>query len=588
MGERGEWLARAARLALDVPRFAPWARTSPARVLRRQAARAPDDQALSFEDRRYSWGDVDRRASRYASWFAEQGVSAGHVVALVMGNRPDFLFALMGLNRLGVVSALINTNLSGRALVHVLRACGATKMLVGAECLEPVLAVMGELKGLSVEKDLFVKGDDGTPVPDDLSVIDEELASADGVYVDSRAAPKISETFCYICTSGTSGLPKAAIVTGLRMLFAGCVFGHLMHRSRPGDVIYVPLPLYHSSAMYLGWGAALTTGSSIALCRKFSTSTFWRDAARHRATSFLYIGELCRYLLGRRPQDGERDHQLRVGVGNGLRPEIWQEFQERFRVPIIREFYGATEGTAFTLNLSGRPGMIGRLLPIQAVVRCDLSTGEIWRNEEGRCEKVRPGEVGLLLGAILRFLPFEGYVDARATSKKIVCDVFRPGDRYFNSGDLVYLHEDRWLSFADRVGDTFRWKGENVSTNEVEDILEGVPGVVESNVYGVELPNAEGRAGMAAIRTDEDFDLRVFADHVRDNLAKYQRPLFLRLLQQEMRMTSTFKRQKVEYREEGFDLRRVEDPLYVLMEGSYHAMDRDLFSKIEGGECVPG
>jgi acyl-CoA synthetase (AMP-forming)/AMP-acid ligase II len=292
--------------------------------------------------------------------------------------------------------------------------------------------------------------------------------------------------------------------------------------------------------MYLAWCAALITGAGIALGRKFSVSGFWQDVTRHRATSFLYIGELCRYLLNRPPQPGERDHCLRVAVGNGMGSDIWQEFQERFDVPVIREFYGATEGIAVTLNLEGRPGMIGRLSPGQLVVRCDLSTGEIRRDAKGRCQNVRPGEVGLLLGRIQKLLPFDGYVERKATSKKILLDVLKPGDRYFDTGDLVHLHEDRWLSFADRAGDTFRWKGENVSTNEVEVILDDAPGVLEANVYGVKLPTADGRAGMAAIRADETFDLEGFADHVRDNLAKYQRPLFLRLLRGEMRATSTF------------------------------------------------
>jgi acyl-CoA synthetase (AMP-forming)/AMP-acid ligase II len=340
--------------------------------------------------------------------------------------------------------------------------------------------------------------------------------------------------------------------------------------------------------MCLGWGAAVATGAAVALRERFSASHFWNDVRRFDATSFLYVGELCRYLLNAEPRNGERDHRLRVAVGNGLRPDIWERFQERFAIPVIREFYGATEGNTAIVNYQGRPGMIGRLGRSCAVVRCEPSSGEILRNARGFCEEVEPGEIGLLVARISPLYRFDGYVDEEATRKKVVRDVFRRGDRYFDSGDLVQLHPGRWLSFADRVGDTFRWKGENVSTGEVEEVLGAMPGIREVNVYGVKVAHAEGRAGMAAIHVTGDFDLDAFSSFIREQLPGYQRPLFLRVLRGAMRMTATFKHPKVEYRREGFDPQLVEDPLHVLQGERYVPLDAETFERIQKGEVIPG
>ena len=292
---------------------------------------------------------------------------------------------------------------------------------------------------------------------------------------------------------------------------------------------------------FLGGDPALAMGAGIALRRKFSTSAFWSDISRYRATSFVYIGELCRYLLNSPPDIAERDHRLRVAVGNGLRPDIWNTFVERFNIPLMREFYGSTEGNAPAINFSGRPGMIGKLGHNQWVLRCDASTGEVVRTDEGRCIPARAGEVGLLVGKISKMMSFEGYLDSQATHAKILTGVRSTNDRYFNTGDLVQLHEDGWLSFVDRVGDTFRWKGENVSTTEVAEIINGADGIVESNVYGVQVPNTDGRAGMAAIRVSDRFDLTNFAHYVSRELPGYQRPVFLRVLSSDMQVTGTFK-----------------------------------------------
>jgi len=578
------------RLALAAHRMLPIASLNPAKRVEDWARRTPENLALAYRGERYSWREYNDRANRYAGWFLEQGIGAGDVVALLMDNRPDFLFVVMGLNKIGAASALINTNLTGRALLHAMRASRAKKLLAGSEHLPKLDGVLEELPSLSAQRDLYVQcdGSEGTEGAGGAGrVIDDEVAAASSAERSGSHRPRASEHCCYIYTSGTTGLPKAAVIRNQRVLAVGSLFGHLMFQSNRDDVIYVPLPLYHSSGIFLGVGSSLATGAAVALRRKFSASNFSKDVRDFGATGFLYIGEICRYLMNTPVQKGERDHRLRVAVGNGLRPDIWEAFQERFGVPVVREFYGATEGIAVTLNTQGRPGMMGRMLPGQALLRCNRESGEPIRNAAGFCERVKPGEVGLLVSRLSGVLPFDGYVDRQATQKRILHDVFKRGDRYFDTSDLIELHEGRWLSFVDRIGDTFRWKGENVSTNEVAETLSGAEGLLEANVYGVRVPGTEGRAGMAALKVTADFDLEGFAAFVMEKLPGYQRPLFIRLLEGEMRATSTFKQQKVDYRKEGFDPSAMHDPLYLLSGGCYLPIDADLFASIgRSGDVV--
>ncbi len=586
--DRLDTLRAIARLARYRKYLTPRSPVSVSTLFEQRVSAGPDDLALAWLDERFTWAQFAERAGRYADFFAREGVVKGDVVALLMENRPDFLFAVMGLTRLGATASLINTNLVGRALVHAISVCSASRILVGEERLEAIEHVAAEIEGVDLEKSLYVKRDDGSVRLGSRRVIDDELAKANASNAPRDRSPNGSDVFCYIYTSGTTGLPKAAIIRNSRMLLANLSFGHLMHRTGPGDVIYVTLPLYHSSAMFLGFGASLATGAGMALRRKFSATAFWDDVRRFEATSFIYIGELCRYLLNKPVQPGERDHRLRVGVGNGMRGDIWVPFQERFGVPLIREFYGATEGNAPIINLEGRPGMIGKLRAGQVLLRCDATTGVPLRGSDGHCQRIDVGEIGLLAARIDKVMGFDGYVDQSATERKILRDVFKPGDRYFDSGDLLQLHAGKWLSFADRAGDTFRWKGENVSTNEVAEVLDAVPGVSEANVYGVAIPGTDGRAGMAAIQAGDEFDLDAFGRHLEAELASYQRPLFLRVLKDDMRITGTFKHQKVEYRDEGWDLSRVSDPIFALVEGRYRRLDAQLAEQIEGGKITLG
>lgn len=576
------------RMLQKLPVLRPTGSWSCARLLDGLAAKQPNHVGLSFEDRRWTWLEVNEHVNQYADFFVQQGIGRGDVVAVFMDNRPDYLFAVTALNRIRAIGALINHNLTGRALIHALDIATPKAVLAGSEHLHALDEVLPEMEVLTPGRNVWVQRDvpPGDVVPAGHRVIDDELAGCSRRGLAGFAAPATAEPMCYIYTSGTTGMPKAAIITNQRILVAGTFFGRLLGEGTPRDVIYIALPLYHSNAMYGGWAAALITGASMALRRKFSVSNFWKDIRDFDATIFIYIGELCRYLLNQPPSPIERDHRLRVCIGNGLRPDIWQKFQTRFAIPLIREFYGATEGNAPLANVAGRPGMVGRLRSGQIIVRCDLSTGEILRNAQGMCEPVRPGETGLFLGKITGVMKFDGYVNSGATEQKIVRDVLKKGDRYFNTGDIVKLHEHHWVSFADRIGDTFRWKGENVSTNEVAEILNGAGGVLESNVYGVTVPGADGRAGMASIRIGEAFDLDAFARFVVQELPNFQRPHFIRL-QRDMRITSTFKHQKVDYRHEGYDPSKVRDPLYFLDGDRYVPITDDLYKRLLAGDLAP-
>ena len=586
MSELSTYLTEAgvlARLGRRYPRFRPGARWSPSRCLGDCARHWPDAVAILFEDRRYSWREVDRIVDRTARAFREIGVAPGDSVAVVMDNRPEYLFAVCALSRLRAKAALINTNVTGSALVHALEAAQVAFAIVGAEHEGKIIEIRSELPiplgTVLLQRDGEKQGTGA------FASFDALVGHAPDGPPEGLRAGTVEEQACFIYTSGTTGLPKAAIIPNSRFLMAGTLFGRGLMDLRPGDVVYVTLPLYHSNGMLGGWSGCLQTGATIALRRKFSARAFWSDVRRFEATAFIYIGELLRYLLNTSPHPKDGQHRIRVAAGNGLRPDIWQEFQDRFKVPLIREIYGATEGTTVLANCTGRVGMVGRLQPGLHVVRCDPLSGELWRGPDGRGEALGPGDTGLLISRINALTKFDGYVDEEANQKKILRDVFEEGDTYFDTGDLLELHEERWLSFADRVGDTFRWKGENVSTNEVAEILNGAPGVLETNVYGVEVPDTEGRAGMASVNHGEAFRLDEFNAWVIDKLPVYMRPYFLRL-QQGMRITSTFKHQKTDYRKEGYDPSQVADPLYFLDGEKYVPLDTELHRSLLSGDVA--
>lgn len=579
----GIQISALARIAPYLNQIRRSGHASPALLLEHNADEMPHQPALRYLGERYTWAELEGLANRWAHLLSSKGVSHRDVVSLVMDNRPDYLGVLLGASKLRAVVACVNTNLSGKALVHAISVARPRVVIAGTEHEAAVRAALSEMG--PERPRLFVRAENGASESADS--IDQALSAADSSRIH-YLRPNNDEPMTYLYTSGTTGLPKAAVVTNQRFMATAYGFGKVLHQAKPEDVIYLPLPLYHGTGQWAGFGASLATGACLAMRRKFSASSFWSDVVEFDATRFVYIGELCRYLLLQPESPDERRHRVQCITGNGLRPDVWERFQKRFRIPLIREFYGATEGNVPIANYEGRAGMLGRLNLGQAVIACDLETGAVIRDANGRCTRVEEeGKTGLLVGRISFLATFDGYVDSRATESKILKDVFRKGDAWFNTGDLVTVHEDGWLSFADRVGDTFRWKGENVSTSEVALILNQAPGVLESNVYGVIIPNCDGRAGMASLRVDEKFDFDAFARHVTSKLPRYARPLFIRL-EEGIRVTSTFKHQKQDYQREGFDPDAVKAPLFFLEGETYRKLDSSVYEEIRTGKRVPG
>ncbi len=389
-------------------------------------------------------------------------------------------------------------------------------------------------------------------------------------------------------TSGTTGLPKASRMTHYRWLRGMAGLSQMALRLKPSDVFYCCLPLYHNNALTVSWGAVLGSGSTLALARKFSASRFWEDCREQRATAFCYIGELCRYLLNRPASEKDRSHSIQLMVGNGLRPELWSAFQQRFGIANVSEFYGASESNVAFVNAFGMQRTAGFSPLSFAIVAFDAEREEPLRGSGGFLQKVKGGGTGLLIAEISERAPFDGYTDQKSSDAKVLHDVFKRGDRWFNTGDLVRDQGWRHIQFVDRVGDTFRWKGENVATTEVEAALNGFEGIAQAVVYGVSVPGADGRAGMAALTLAEGaargFDGAALARHLLAALPAYAVPVFLRL-QRDPEVTGTFKFKKVELKREGFEPAMVSEPLYVLTDRNrgYEALTPALAEQIRSG-----
>jgi fatty-acyl-CoA synthase len=510
--------------------------------------------AIRFEGAGLTYGEMDALANRFAHWALAQGLAPGDVVAVFLPNRLDYLPLWYGLTKVGVVAALINNNLAGEALAHCLRVSGAAHCVVDGATAHAFEGVVGVL--------------DGPMRPWTLGARDGEAWDLDAAIRSAsdrrperglRAALRGRDVALLIYTSGTTGLPKAARVThvraGLYMRgFAGAT------GARPSDRIYVTLPLYHATGGLCAMGAALLNGASISLRAGFSASHFWDDVVTEQATMFVYIGELCRYLANQPTRPSERAHRLRLAFGNGLGGDVWASLEDRFRVPRILEFYGSTEGNVSLFNFDGKRGALGRVAPYLRglfkieLARFDPEAQTPVRGPDGFCIRAGPGEVGECLGVIASGARTEyaGYVNRADSEKKVLKNAFKPGDRWFLTGDLMTRDRDGYFYFVDRVGDTFRWKGENVSTSEVAAALLAVPGVKEAIVYGVAVPHHDGRAGMAAMVVDQVFDLAGLRDRLETTLPAYAQPLFLRLTPA-LATTGTFKPRKVDLITEGFD-----------------------------------
>ena len=560
------------------------------------AAKYADKPALVSDRERLTYAEWNARANRYARWMRAQGLRKGDAVALFMPNRPEYICIWTAGTKLGCITALINSNLTGKGLAHCITIADAKIVIVDA-----ALAHEFETARSLIDPSLrvFIHGDATGGPCSDLPRIDTVLTEfpPDNLLSSEREKLTTSDRALYIYTSGTTGLPKAANINQSRLMRSMLGFAGAMG-SGPSDKIYVALPLYHSTGGICGIGVALCVGGTCVIREKFSAREFFPDIARHECTLFVYVGELCRYLLATPPNPADKAHKLRACFGNGLRPDIFDAFRERFHLPKVVEFYGATEGNIALFNFDSMSGAVGRIPKwlerkfSVKIARFDIEREEPVRGPDGLCIECAPGEAGEILGEILDDPKkpanrFDGYADRAATDKKILRDVFRKGDAWFRSGDLMKKDERGYFYFVDRIGDTFRWKGENVSTTEVAECITIFPGVFEATVYGVQIPGSDGRAGMAAVVPENiaGLDLAALREHLKAHLPDYARPMFLRL-QEHLEITGTFKPRKLDLVADGFDPARTSDPLYVDDKATqaYVRMDAARYAGLMGGD----
>jgi fatty-acyl-CoA synthase len=535
-------------------------------VIDRLAARFGDAPALIDSETEMSFRALGCRANQYARWGLSQGLSAGDAVALMMNNCAEYVAIWLGLTRIGAVVALVNSQLSGDALLHSIKVANPKSVIAGAD----LAARVGEIRSrLPAAIACFTHGG----AIENFAPLSTLIATLPGESLQpaESAPPSIDATALYIYTSGTTGLSKAAKVSHYRLMQWSYWFAGMLDTTAQ-DRMYNCLPLYHSVGGVVATFAPLVNGGAVVIRPRFSASEFWRDLRAQRCTLFQYIGELCRYLVNSPHQAIETEHTLRMACGNGLRPEVWDVFQERFRIPRILEYYASTEGNFSLYNCEGRIGAIGRIPPFLAnrlpvaLLRFDVDAAEPWRNSEGRCERCAANEVGEAVGLIpsdgvQRGGRFEGYADPEASARKVLRNVFKDGDAWYRTGDLMRRDEHGFFYFVDRVGETYRWKGENVSTAEVLTALTATRGVLEGVVYGVAVPGADGRAGMAALVVSKEFDLVEFRRGIAERLPAFARPVFLRLIPS-LEATGTFKPRKQDLAAAGFDPSRVSDPLF--------------------------
>jgi fatty-acyl-CoA synthase len=531
----------------------PSAKTSIGKVFQERAAVYGDRVFIKFGDEELTYRRANETVNRYAAALAARGVGHGDVVGVLLRNSPQAILLMLAVVKCGAVAGMLNYNQRGNVLAHSIGLLGAKAVVAETDLVSPITESGAELNAAGTSDSVLLTIDD----------LQRLSATAPTVNPATTGAVLAKDKAFYIFTSGTTGLPKASVMTHYRWLRALSGFGGLGLRLRGNDTLYCCLPLYHNNALTVAVGSALNAGATLALGKSFSASRFWDQVIAAEATAFVYIGEICGYLLNQPPKPTDRAHKVRVIVGNGLRPAIWDEFTTRFGIARVCEFYGASEGNTAFVNVFNVPRSTGICPTPVAFVEYDLETGEPARGADGRLRRVRRGEPGLLLSKVSDFQPFDGYTDPAATEKKLVRNAFRDGDCWFNTGDLMRSQGFGHAAFADRLGDTFRWKGENVATTEVEAAVGRDPNVEEGTVFGVEVPGCGGRAGMAAIQLKDgaEFDGKALANAVYEHLPAYAMPLFVRVVPS-LAHTSTFKSQKVELRKQGYGTPG--EPVYVL------------------------
>ena len=548
----------------------------------------PNNIAIEFEDKSYTYSDLDKESNQVANWAIKKGYKTGDVVALLMENKPEFIFIWLGLSKLGITIACLNNNIKSKSLAHCIQTSKSKSLILSSDLIDNYSSAEDLIDD---QLSVYVSGD---KVQGFENIDDDNEKNTNRPNSSIRKTLTNSESLFYIYTSGTTGLPKAsnfshqkfAVGSGLQMFSLNM---------KSTDKTYLVLPLYHATGGVVGLGSTLFTGGTVVLRKKFSVEKFWEDCAKYNVTVITYIGELFRYLISAPKNEFEKQHNIRGMYGNGLRPDVWKVVQDRFGINNIIEFYGASEGNVSLTNVDSRFGSIGRIPPYAKnalptkIVKFDVVNEKVVRNEDGFCIECEDDEAGEVIGLIPnedKFSgKFEGYTDKEATAKKILKDVFEKGDQWFSSGDLLKRDKDGYYFFVDRIGDTFRWKSENVATSEVSEAISTFAGVKEANVYGVLVPGEDGRAGMASIVPGEEFSINGLYEHLSQHLPKYSIPVFIRI-SKEIEVTGTFKYKKTDLVKDGFDPSVVKDQMYYAStsENDYIDLDANVFKKISDHE----
>ncbi|XP_017488353.1 PREDICTED: long-chain fatty acid transport protein 4-like [Rhagoletis zephyria] len=561
-------------------------------VFQKHVNKYPEKMAIISETQRWTFRQLNEFSNRIAYIFHTHGYTKGDVIGLMLENRAEFVAIWLGLSKLGIITSLINTNLKGSSLLHSINVAKCSAFIYG----EAFEETIGDITS-DIHAKLYQFNNCGNKqmrnLVEDLTALLDSCSGYEVLPTEAQQ-PNHHDKLVYIYTSGTTGLPKAAVISHSRYIFIAAGIHYTLNFKKK-DVYYTPLPLYHTAGGVMSIGQALLFGSTVAIRKKFSASAYFADCVRFNCTIGQYIGEMARYILATPPSGYDRKHKIRMVFGNGLRPQIWTPFVKRFNIKKVGEFYGATEGNANIMNNDNTIGAIGfisrifpQIYPI-AIIKADSDTGEPIRGADGLCQRCEPGESGVFIGKIIKGNPsreFLGYADETASSKKIAHNVFKKGDMAFLSGDLLTADERGYLYFMDRTGDTFRWKGENVSTSEVEAQVSNVASYKDTIVYGVTIPNAEGRAGMAAIYDPQrQVNLERFAEDISKVLPSYARPQFIRFLTN-VDITGTYKLRKVDLQKEGYNPNIIQDAIYYYQttSGRYGLLTNDIFEKINRGE----
>ena len=551
--------------------------------------RNPQGIALLFEDQSYSYRALNEWANQIAHYYLSLGAKKGDVIAVMVENRPELIATIVALAKIGVTIALVNTSQVGKVLAHSINLVNPIAVIAGEE----VRAAIDEIRQeLNVAQDRFhwfadqeTRKHAGT-APKGYVNLAQQIDQFPKFNPSTTRTVTGKDGLFYIYTSGTTGLPKAVIFTHSRWTLAYGTYGHILNLGKD-DVMYVTLPLYHATGVVVCWCGVIAGSATLAVRRKYSTSAFWKDVQKFNASAIGYVGELCRYLIDAPTTELDRAHRVTKMIGNGMRPNIWGKFKERFGVQEVLELYASSEGNVGFSNIFNFDNTVGFSPTPYAIVEFDKEKNELVRDKKGHCKKVKTGEVGLLVGKITSRSPFDGYTDPEKNKSVILKDVFNKGDSYFNTGDLVRDIGFRHAQFVDRLGDTFRWKGENVSTTEVENMVCEYDKIAEAVVYGVEIPNTNGRAGMAAITLVDgaelnETDLSAMVNVFKKCLPSYAIPVFLRI-QAKVETTGTFKYQKNKLKEDSFNPSKTSERLLVLLPGAtgYCDVDAEIFNNIQ-------